>query len=97
MDKVTLKTIKPGSTIKIEVGEGFYSRFQKLFFWVTGKDQERAVKTIHALKDREPIDEFENHLVTMLSLIYEIEAKAEDQDCLEEKSFPVPDKVNSEK
>lgn len=96
-DKIILKKIKLGSTIKIEVNEGFYQRFQQLFFWITGKDQEKAIKAIHALKEREPQDEFENHLVTMFALIYEIEARAEEQGFLEEKSFSIPDKTNSDK
>lgn len=83
-DTIKIKTIKSGSIIDIKVGDRFYQRIQQLFFWYSNKDQERAIKTIELLKTREPVDDFENHFLTLLSLIYEIEARAEEQGHLQD-------------
>lgn len=83
-DIIKLKTIKAGAIIDIQVSEGFYRRIQQLFLWYTSQDQERAIKTIHALKEREPQDAFENHMLTLMSLVYEIENKADLQGHLQD-------------
>lgn len=87
---VKLKVFKPDSVIKIDISHEFYGRIQKLLFWHAGKDHEKALKAIEALKSRDPQDDFETHICTILALIYEIESKASEQNCLEEKNFKVP-------
>lgn len=87
---IKLKTIKPTAIINIEVGAGFYKRVQDLFFWYVKQDEEKAIKAIENLKTQDPQDIFENHLLTLISLIYEIEQKANDQSFIEDTDFPIP-------
>lgn len=90
---VKLKTIKKDSIIKIEISDFFYSKLQKLFFYLS-KDQEATLKSIIELKDREPANDLEESLVTVLALIYEVEAKAQQQGFLQDTEVPVPTSKN---
>lgn len=87
---VKLQAIKPGSIIKIEVSAEYYARFQKLFFWYSQQDQEKSLKALENLKTQEPQNDFEQHFITLTSMIYAIEDGAKAQGLLEERDFEIP-------
>lgn len=86
---IKLPVIKPESIIKIEVGGGFYQRLQQLLFSFEKQDPERALKTIAAFKERDPQDAWEENFLTILTLIYEIEQKAQEQGLIIENEYKI--------
>lgn len=89
MEKPTkFKTVRTDALIKVDIGAGFYERMKQLLMWYHGEnDSEKLIKALEELKSREPKDEKEYHLVTIISLIAEIELKAAQQGLLEEKEI----------
>ena len=83
MAKQKVTGIKKDAQIKITVSAGFYFRLAQLVVsytstWTSEELQELMLK----LKDTDPTDEKEYHLVTLVSLVNEIESKAKEQDLL---------------
>lgn len=81
-----LKSIKPNSVINIEVGTGFYQRIRQLFSkLIEDNPNENLIKALENIKSKESSTPYEYHLETLLSLIYEMEAKAEAQELIDIK------------
>lgn len=80
------KEIQSDAVITVDIGAGFYTRFQELMFWYVNQEPaDKSIKALEALKDREPKDKFEYHLITMLSLVYSIEDAAAAQGKMQER------------
>jgi len=78
--KIQVKAIKAGSIIKIEVGHGFYARFQELLFkHINDNPNEDFAKTMEHLKTNPSSTPYGYHLETMMSLLFEMERRAEEQ------------------
>lgn len=93
MEKPTikLKTIHSDKVVTIEVGSGFYSRVQKLLFThINSVEPEVSIKALNEIKSRDPKDEWEANLLTLLTLVYNIEAKFHEQGFTTETDFPLP-------
>jgi len=76
--------------IAIEVGGGLYARLSQLMtHWAAQKSvaEFTAVLAFLQLPDSKPRNEYEYHIVTMLSILYEIEIKAKEQNQLVEKDI----------
>lgn len=86
---VKLKGIKPDAVINIKVGTGYYQRIQSLLLSYIGSEQERAIKAIEDFKTREPVGEFEENLLTILTLIYAIEEGASQQGLMQDNEYKV--------
>ena len=87
---IKLKVIKPGALINIQVGSGFYQRFQELYFkFINDHPDENFVKATENLKTSDSRTPYEYSLETMMSLIYEIEVKAEEQGFTEDKDYDI--------
>lgn len=79
-ESVKIKKIKGGSIINIQVGTGFYQRVQQMLFkHIADNPKEDLTKALENLKNKEASTDFEYALETLMSLIYEIESKAEEQ------------------
>jgi len=89
---VKFRKIKVGSLIKdINVGVGFYNRLQDLLkYHYDSKTPEEGLQALLSLKTGEPKNDFEAHLVTIMSLMYEIEVKAEAQGLIETEEVTPP-------
>lgn len=89
-DKTTQIEVFPfDKIVTVEISGGFYARISELLLHHTGgKDMKDLAKVIAELKDREPENDFEYHLITLLTLIGSIEKSAKDQDLLVFKEVP---------
>lgn len=86
-----VKAIKAGSIIKIEVGHGFYARFQELLFkFINDNPNEDFVKAMENLKNNPANSPYEYHLETLMSLLFEMENKAEEQGLIVMKDIEQP-------
>lgn len=89
--KIKLKVIKAGSVINIQVGAGFYQRFQELYFnFINAHPDENFVQAVENLKTDKVRTPYEYSLETMMSLIYEMEAKAKEQGFEDEREYDIP-------
>ncbi len=75
-----IENIPFDAIITIEVNGGFYARVvQLLLEMANNKDIKDLIQLMNELKTREPKDDFEYHLITVLSLVSTIEKKAKEQ------------------
>ncbi len=85
------KVIKAGSVIKIEVSHGFYLRAQQLLFkHINDHPDQNFAQAIENLKTKPASTPYEYQLETLMSLLYEIENKAEEQGFVSEKEITQP-------
>jgi len=89
---IKLRVIKENSIVKIDIGDGFHVRIQQLLFYIL-KDHpaEEVILAIENIKTKEPANDFEYHLLTLLTLIYANESAFEVAGCLTDKEAPVPE------
>lgn len=94
MAKHEVTGIKKDAIIKIEVGGGFYFRLAQFVTFYTARTwaAENLETTLEELQTRKPETDEEYHLITLMSLIHEIEESAKKQDMIitEEVDFPDP-------
>lgn len=89
---VKLKAIQPDKIVQIDIGSGFYGRVQELLFaHIATVEPEVSIKALNELKVREPADKFEYHLLTLLTLVYNIEQQFHDKGLTQEIDVPVPE------
>jgi hypothetical protein len=89
-----IKVIKDDALIKVDIGALFYARIKELLFWYgTQIPEEEFRKSMLELRTREPQNDFEYHLLTLLALVQEVEKKADEQGFMEEQEF-IPPTVN---
>ena len=93
MAKHKVTGIKKGAVVKIEVGSGFYFRISQLLieYGTENFPGEELGKAMEHLKDKEPVNNEEYHLLTLLSLVHEIETQAKIQDLLVTEEVEIPD------
>lgn len=90
--KIKFKGIPFKSFVKIDIGGGFAARVQELtVHYMAQKTPEESAKLMDELKTREPKDEYEYHMMTLLVLLHEIESEAQKQGILEDMEIDVPD------
>jgi hypothetical protein len=66
--------------VSVEVSGAYYARVQQLLMYIfKDKAADEVSKCMEELKSREPKDIFEYQVITILSLMYEIEVKAREQ------------------
>ena len=93
MAKHKVTGIKKDAVIKVEVGGGFYFRISQMLlsYGSTRWPGAELGKVMEHLKDNEPRDEDEYHLLTLLSLVNAIESAAAEQDQIMDEEIDVPD------
>lgn len=86
---IKLRVIKENSVVKIDIGDGFHVRIQQLLFYIL-KDHpaEKVILALENIKTKEPADDFEYHVLTLLSLLYANESAFEAAGCLIDKEVP---------
>ena len=83
-----IKTIPFDAKIDITVGGGLYARVSQFIQdWGSQKPIEEFTAILERLKTEEPKDAFEYHLVTLLSIVIEIEEKATAQGKVVERDL----------
>lgn len=78
----TIPAIPFDAKIDITIGGGLYARLSQLTtHFASQKSEEEFTKILTRLQQpgNKPLDEFEYHLITLLSLVAEIEIKAKEQ------------------
>ncbi len=86
-----LQAFKEDAIIKIEIHSYFYMRIKALFeYFHSGLDPEKTMEMIERLKTEPPQTEQEEHLLTMISLIYAIEEEANKQGQTEMIDVEIP-------
>lgn len=89
---IQVKQIKDG-TAQVEIGSAFVTRIQELlFFHVNSQPAEVGIKALKELETNAPKDKFQYHLLTLLSLLYSVEAAFEEKGLTEQKNVPIPEK-----
>ena len=93
MAKHKVTGIKKDAIVKLDIGAGFYFRISQMLigFGAMHWPGKEIGEVMEHLKDNEPRDENEYHLVTLLSLVHEIEAKAQEQDLIITDEITLPD------
>lgn len=95
MAKHEVTGIKKDAIIKIEVGGGFYFRLAQFVTFYTSRTwtAEDLATTMKKLQDKKPESDEEYHLITLMSLVHEVEERAKEQDMLitEEVDLTDPD------
>ncbi len=92
MSTKKVETIPFETVVDIQISGAFYARIQNLLMHLSMQHpQEDFVKALERLKNAEPTNEFEYHLLTLLTLSQEIEAKAKLQNKLEMRDIPEPE------
>jgi len=90
--KITkIPTIPFDVKIDITVGGGLYARLSQLMTHYASQKTEEEFSTILAFLQQpgnKPRDEFEYHVITLLSLVVEIEIKAKEQGKIIETEMP---------
>lgn len=81
--------MKPDALIKIEVSSYYYARCQKLLFALAGSmGNDSFNKAIEALKEEKKIETLEEGILDVLvPLLNEIEKAANEQGCVETKTY----------
>ena len=99
MAKHKVTGIKKDALIKIEVGGGFYFRLAQLVtFYTSGNwSTEELATTMGELQERDPANDEEYHLITLMSLVHEIEQAASKQDMIITEEVDLPDEADSDK
>jgi len=83
-----VKVIPPDAQIDITIGGGLYGRLtQFITDFGSQKPIEEFTAILERLKTEAPKDPFEYHLITLLSLVIEIEEKATAQGKVVEKDI----------
>lgn len=83
-----VKVIPTDAQINITVSGGFYARLSQLItHWGAQKSLEEFTATLERLKTDKSKDEYEYHLVTLLSLGMEIEEAAKAQNKVVEQDI----------
>jgi hypothetical protein len=92
LESVTIQVIKPNSLVNIQVSSSFHERLQELLQdqYSRATSEEAALKAVADLASRQPETPWEFHLVTIISLIYEVEQAAFKQGLTEDKKIDVP-------
>ena len=86
------------SIIDIQVGGAFYGRIHELILYIAQqKEPQEFLKIMNELKEREPKEPFEFHMITLLALVREIEEKAKEQNKIQKKDIPIPTDPSSPK
>jgi hypothetical protein len=91
--KHEIEVIPFESKIKLEITGSFYARLQQLTIHYTSKStKEEILEAMKRMSDKEQAKtEFEYHIQTLTSLMYEIEMAAKEQNLLEKREIEVPD------
>jgi hypothetical protein len=96
--KLKFKGIPFDSIIKIEVSGGFTARLQELaVYHLSQKTPEEVNEIIEKIKTKEPENEYEYHLLTLLVLIHEIESESKKQGILKDMEVEVDEKGKFQK
>lgn len=81
--KVKYKGIKFDSLIKLEISGTFAGRLQMLLMYILQqKNVSEITKVVNDLKTREPQNDFEFHVLTMIILIQDLEKAAAEQNLI---------------
>lgn len=93
MAKHKITGIKKDAVIKIVVGGGFYFRLAQFITLYTEKNwsAEEMAEVMTRLQDSEPKTDEEYNLITLMSLVHDIEEKAKEQDQLITEEVDLPD------
>lgn len=84
-------TIPFDSVVTIEISGGYYTRIVQLLLEMAGsKDIKDLTALMNELKTREPKDDFEYHLITVLTLVSTIEKKAKEQGVITKEAIEIP-------
>ncbi len=90
---VKLKEILPDKIVSVEVGTGMYNRVQTLLFdHLNSVEGDVSVKALNEIRSREPKNKFEYNLLTLLTLVYNIESRFQEQGFTKEVEVEVPAK-----
>lgn len=93
MAKITYDTIKPDVLIDIQISGTFYRRMVDLLTMLgESVPLEDFKKVLDKLKENNPAEDmFEFSVHTIMSLIYEVEKKAKEQNKTTQAEMEVPD------
>lgn len=90
MAKAKFPTIPPGSLIKIEISGYFYSQLTHMLLTLSVGNEQQFKKALERLKSNDPAEsDYEFNIQTLVTLIYEIEKKAKEQNVLVEQEIEI--------
>lgn len=77
---MTIKTIKKDAIVKVEFGTGFIQKIQELLMYIASQ---HTLDEMNDFKDRvtakQPLENWMDHLLTVSTLLHDIEIKADEQ------------------
>lgn len=86
MENNKVKMMSPQALIKVDIGAKFYSQLCDLYFWyVELHGHDKCIEAAKGLTQREPANDMEKHLLTIMAILVEIETKADQQGFLEDR------------
>jgi len=92
MEKPKVEMFPNDAIVSIKVSGAFYKRLVKLMFSLsTKKDLKAFMKMMAEFKTREPENDEEFNIMTVLILIAEIEREVKDSKVFEVIDAPIPD------
>lgn len=87
-----LEIIKPGSVIKIGIGDAYYKELQDLTIYFSKQvSPEELSRQIELIRQGQELSEWGNHFRTLLTLVNEVETQARDQEMTQFISLPDKD------
>jgi hypothetical protein len=92
MEKPKVEMFPNDAIVSIKVSGAFYKRLVKLMFSLsTQQDLKSFIKVMTELKTREPENDEEFNIMTVLIMIAEIEKQVKDTGAFEVVDAPIPD------
>lgn len=76
----TIKMIKKDAIVKIDVGTGFIQNLQGVLMFIANQHTtDELLDFKNRANNKEPLEDWMNHLITISTLVKEIETKADQQ------------------
>lgn len=89
MSTKQIETIPLDAIIEIKMSGAFFARIQQLVVnYSSQKTPEEFKQALENLKSGEPKNEFEYHLLTLMVLMTDFEARAKEQDKIKMQDYP---------